>query len=459
MNLYLHYDSDAVNLGMVRVKGSMPAERVENLVKKRLHEFGLKMEDIVAATTDGASVMKSFGRIICCVHHLCFAHGYHLAVNVFLYARQNLFEGLKKERENNNTGSNSQFSSEEEKEEVDEAAVDLVETEAIGVEFQQFVAEVMRKVRTLVKMFRKSPLKDEILQQHIQAQLNTELKLILDSKTRWNNLLEIIKIFVRAKKCIRMALVEVGTSTTITNAEIKILHDLIDVLEPVKHAVDGLCGTNATFLIAERINDFVFKTLSNSTSVYSASLKSHLEAKIEDRRNACLVHLLEYLHDPNFLMENKFDIFGEYGNKNKMYTLAATLMQKLFGVPESGPGEGSQFASLASTSVCRDSSHASLKEELERANTSASIPATRSSITPNLNRRMVQKECETFEASGIRPANLQTFHEALLTIQPISWKAERAFSACGLFVTKLRSRLHDSTIDALCFIRNALQEQ
>ena len=43
-------------------------------------------------------------------------------------------------------------------EEVDEAVVDFVETEAIGVEFQQFVAEVIGKVRTVVKMFRKSPL-------------------------------------------------------------------------------------------------------------------------------------------------------------------------------------------------------------------------------------------------------------------------------------------------------------
>ena len=81
-----------------------------------------------------------------------------------------------------------------------------------------------------------------------------------------------IKIFVRAEKCIRMALVEIGTFTTITNAEIKILHDLIDVLEPVKHAVDGLCRKNATLLTAERIHDFVFKTLSNSNSAYSASI-------------------------------------------------------------------------------------------------------------------------------------------------------------------------------------------
>ena len=68
-------------------------------------------------------------------------------------------------------------------------------------------------------------------------------------------------------------------------------------------------------------------------------------------------------------------------------------------------------------------------------------------------------KCEVFEASGVRPANLQTLYEVLFSIQPTSVEAERAFSACGLFVTKLRSRLHDSTIDALCFIRNALQKQ
>ena len=146
-------------------------------------------------------------------------------------------------------------------EEVDEAAVDLVETEAIGVELQRFVAEVIRKFRTLVKMFRKSPLKDETLLKHIQAQLNTELKLILDSKTRWSSLLKMIEIFVRVEKCIRMPLVEIGTCTTITDAEIKIPHDLIDVLEPVKYAVGGLCRRNAALLTVERIHDFVFKTL------------------------------------------------------------------------------------------------------------------------------------------------------------------------------------------------------
>ena len=34
--------------------------------------------------------MTSFERMICFVHRLCFAHGYHLSLIDFLYARQNL---------------------------------------------------------------------------------------------------------------------------------------------------------------------------------------------------------------------------------------------------------------------------------------------------------------------------------------------------------------------------------
>ena len=167
-----------------------------------------------------------------------------------------------------------------------------------------------------------------------------------------------IEIIVRAEKCIRMAFVEIGTSTTFTDAEIKILHDLIDVLKPVTHAVGGLCRRNATLLLVERIHDFAFETLSNSNFAYSKSLMSHLVVRIKEG---------DYFHDSNFLMENKLDIFGEYGNKNKMYTLAATLMQKLFGVADPGPGEDSQFVSLAFTSVCTESPRESLKEELEKA--------------------------------------------------------------------------------------------
>ena len=60
MNLNQNLDSDHFNLGIAGIKSFLPAKRVEDLVKEKLREFGLKVEDIVAVSTGGASMMKSF---------------------------------------------------------------------------------------------------------------------------------------------------------------------------------------------------------------------------------------------------------------------------------------------------------------------------------------------------------------------------------------------------------------
>ena len=47
-------------------------------------------------------------------------------------------------------------------------------------------------------------------------------------------------------------------------------------------------------------------------------------------------------------------------------------------------------------------------------------------------------------------------HDALWCIQPTEVEAERAFSAAGLFLTKLRMRMKDQTLDRLVFMRARL---
>ena len=75
-------------LGLVRVKGSMPAEKCIHLLKRKLEAFGLNLDtDIVGICTDGASVMCKVGKLIGVQHQLCLAHGIHLAVHDVLYKR------------------------------------------------------------------------------------------------------------------------------------------------------------------------------------------------------------------------------------------------------------------------------------------------------------------------------------------------------------------------------------
>ena len=56
---------EVFSLGLIRVHGSMPAEKAVALVDERLEQFGLnRQKDIVATTTDGAAVMRKFGKIM-----------------------------------------------------------------------------------------------------------------------------------------------------------------------------------------------------------------------------------------------------------------------------------------------------------------------------------------------------------------------------------------------------------
>ena len=70
--------------------------------------------------------------------------------------------------------------------------------------------------------------------------------------------------------------------------------------------------------------------------------------------------------------------------------------------------------------------------------------------------KIILKEFALFEATKVRPTNLQQLYLALGTIQPTSVEAERAFSVCGLFITKRRNRLSDKSINALCFLKSHL---
>ena len=65
---------------------------------------------------------------------------------------------------------------------------------------------------------------------------------------------------------------------------------------------------------------------------------------------------------------------------------------------------------------------------------------------------VIKQEMKLLEATEKRSGKLEQLFKALLSIPPTSVEAERAFSAAGLFTTKLRSRLSDKSVNALWFL-------
>jgi len=68
------------------------------------------------------------------------------------------------------------------------------------------------------------------------------------------------------------------------------------------------------------------------------------------------------------------------------------------------------------------------------------------------------QEFKLYEANGKRTSNLQQLLDAVLTIKPSSTQNERNFSIATDFITKKRTRMLGSTLNALCFLKNYLKK-
>lgn len=73
MNINIHTFQEYWTLGMVKLPGSLPSERVKEMLVAQLASYNLTMQDhIVCSTTDGASVKVKYGKLVVPELQLCF---------------------------------------------------------------------------------------------------------------------------------------------------------------------------------------------------------------------------------------------------------------------------------------------------------------------------------------------------------------------------------------------------
>lgn len=130
---------------------------------------------------------------------------------------------------------------------------------------------------------------------------------------------------------------------------------------------------------------------------------------------------------------------------------AKQILARLFEEPDSSGTDEDNASQEADFSL---SSSMTLDEKLD-----AVVKADEEEKSKKVNnkvsaRKHLKKELEIFEITNERTKNITLLLDALNTIPPTSIESERAFSAAGLFVTKIRSRLSDMSINHLCFLKS-----
>ncbi|XP_065642979.1 uncharacterized protein LOC136074572 [Hydra vulgaris] len=317
------------------------------------------------------------------------------------------------------------------------------------------LAPLISKVRKVVKLFRRSPTKNETLQVYVKTELGNNLSLILDNKTRWNSLLFMLERFYKLKNSIQKALIDLNSSINFTEPESELILSTVSMLLPVKLAKETLCRRDANLLSADATLAFMLQNL--GVGPLSNNMKTSLIKRIKERRTS-LSYLIQYLHKGD-QAQNNFgsDITFNRLTKTALVNLIVHLIQRLSSVQTEATAFPTETDDDEDTIMCEDVPLSlTLKEQLDIAINNEmkmkTVPKTKQNINDLI--KMVRKELSIFEEDGgTRGTNLTLVYDYILTIPPTSVEAERAFSLSGMLCTKIRSSLNDETLYNLCFLR------
>lgn len=174
-NINLHTEEDKYCLGIARVYGSMTSEKTQKILRENLEKFGISLDDhVIASICDGARVNLKYGRENESELQVCYAHGIHLAVTGVLYKKANT-----------NHTENQFFSEESEDDSLTDNELDNFEDQVTPDELKSQDAKLsVSGVRRIVKMFKRSDLRNQVLQGLIKEEFGHEIALKLDCRTR-----------------------------------------------------------------------------------------------------------------------------------------------------------------------------------------------------------------------------------------------------------------------------------
>lgn len=469
MNINLHGPSgDVINLGLIRIKGTCTAEIAVELVREKLQEFNITFSSIIGSSSDGAAVMVKFGRLVPFIHQLCYNHAIHLAVLDVLLKKKTIFNNNNNVRTDEPVLNNSTSSGEDD--EILESSENMdslddsnwEDDDEIELQLNENFQAVLNRVRKIVKFFKNSPTRNTILQTYIKEEEGKELTLLLDCRTRWNTICNMIERFLAVRSSIQKALVDLNMLHLFYSNDLIKLQNLVEVLSPIKMAVEKLSSRNMNLLIAEGVLKFLFQTLSNLKSDISREMLNVLQYRIEERRNNDIISLMKYLQFPRYVPSSTDDVFFKMASKTAIVIKLRNVAQYLFSKnvnsdeTQANPTErnDNQFSDdeLQISEVSQSKNNHQILSEKLQSNIDKIL--TPMKLQESSFSTSILTELTSYETTGIMSENLKLIFEALKCIQPTSTESERVFSLAGNIVTCKRQRLSDDNINMILFLKS-----
>lgn len=310
---------------------------------------------------------------------------------------------------------------------------------------------VIEKVRHVVKKFRKKPKRLETLRYYIKEDKKVFINLILDCRTRWSSMANMIQRFLDLKSSIVKASIALEISFNFSKNELQKLKELCDALSPIKATVEALFRREINLIAADGLILNLLTTLQIMDTTISQNLCNNLIVEIRKRRTI-MTDALKFLHtgeiDPmihailnsSIPTEAEFYPLFEFIYKNTAHENSINSNQTI---------ENSDLSTQNNSINFADSIQKIINESM----------STKPKTFLNNSTNGLKLEITLFKKTGNKSKNLSYIYNSLLSIKPSSVECERTFSTSGYLNNALRNQMSPNTLDILVFLRYYFQNK
>jgi hAT family C-terminal dimerisation region len=259
-------------------------------------------------------------------------------------------------------------------------------------------------------------------------------------------------------------------------SELIALEELGDSLKPLEGLTMRLCTEQFTALQADKVFNIAFDALHRQQTLISDKILNALRSRYEQRKNILLLSALSFLTDPMAYESSNEGLLELCELRMEMRNLAnrlfpdpepasESLEPSTFGDPRPGtsgdPGPGTSGDPGPGTS----GEAVQASTELPQLSYGEKLSAMFDDGLKTIGSQKKRKVCDIYAdmtlatQTGELTDRLVKLRKALESVQATSVESERAFSIAGRFVTKVKNRMRDNTLDNYCFARHQLRNQ
>lgn len=443
MNVFLYSPDKHWNLGLIRIRGKTDANLLLNDLETHLSKFGVSTSDLLCMCTDGAAINRRMSMNANLYQQECLSHGIQLAITDVLYKNKETqaddFTGEDSDEADENTIED--FDDEEELDELCQLAFSENVSEERPVLKLSSLKNVVKKVRKIVHFFRKSPVRNDQLQDRIEEDYSKAKSLIKDCPTRWSSLNQMLTRFYDLREhvdlCIHF-LLKNDKSYLMSDEEYELINVLISTLTPVEQCVNALCRQSCSLYDAHLAIEVVLEELSLLSNPIAKELKKLIIEK-QQTRFSDLYYLQLYLEDMSLINNPKY--FKSMPSKEKLFEIMGQVLKKpidkdIFTTDYSQSGSSNQ-----------SSTEMSFQEKV----TAKKQKTNYLDQTPE---SQIANEIFIYDQTGVLGKYLTTILQCTQTVRPTTTDCERAFSVAGYFCSKLRVKLSEESLSNLCFLKS-----